>query len=98
MQKHSCIEYYPGTWVLATLRGPRRQVTHCAPVGHGAQKMQVREPIGRSLLHFLSGGRERRGTPQKKAVDAKCAYRQCARQKALFFFLFQNLGQLLLLA
>ena len=98
MQKHSCIEYYPGVWVLATLRGPRRQATHCAPIGQGARKMQVREPIGRALLHFLSGGRERRGTPQKKAADAKCAYRQGARQKALFFFLFEDFGQLLLLA
>lgn len=60
--------------------------------------MQVREPIGRALLHFLSGGRERRGTPKKKAADAKCAYRQGARQKALFFFLFEDFGQLLLLA
>lgn len=98
MQKHSGIEYYPGIWVLATLRSPRRQATHCAPVGQGARKMQVREPIGRALLHFLSGGRERRGTPKKKAADAKCAYRQGARQKALFFFLFVDFGQLLLLA
>lgn len=38
--------------------------------------MQVRELKRRTLLHFLSGGRERNSAPQKKAVDAKCAHRQ----------------------
>lgn len=54
--------------------------------------MQVREPIWRTLLHFLSGGRERGGTPKKKAADAKCAYRQGARQKPLFLFGLCQLG------
>ena len=48
--------------------------------------MQVREPIGRALLHFLSGGRERRGTSKKKAADAKCAHRLLLICHAYLYF------------